>query len=316
MGAFNQGLDMDLDFLMNLSTMPSWRLLKKEVLSNEFPLYRYESSPLGSHDLVYVLVDEKGEPTTYKVNDSDSDSFAVFTRPELVSRIQAPYKKEEMQGGVFSPRDLSLDQVEFDLKIIMLGELVRSLSNQGKETSIKINPILLEIANGVEPLVYAEEVIFAPQYDEFTGKLLLSDPEDAKALLAINPKDQQRFGIELVFYMMTTRELPEEKAEREQILKEEIEKLSFMASRIPMNKGSGSFLAVLLNLENELEEQAFIRDYPMFDNYSDIIFVTSSLKLLTGRLEEVHYNGAKIDTIFGPLIKWQKDKANFRRLSN
>lgn len=307
---------MDLEFLMNLNTLPSWRLLKKEVLSNEFPLYRYESAPLGSHDLVYVLVDKNDEPKTFRVNESDTESFAVFTRPELVTRIQAPYKRDEIQGGVFSPRDLGLDQIDFDLKIIMLGELSRSLSKRGKETSIKINPLLLEVANGVEPLVFAEEIVFAPQYDEFTGKLLLSDPEDAKALLAINPKDQQRFGIELVFYMMTTRELPEEKAEREQLLKEEIEKLSFMASRIPMNKGSGTFLAVLLNLENELEEQAFIRDYPMFDNYSDIIFVTSSLKLLTGRLEEVHYNGAKIDTIFGPLIKWQKDKANYRRLTN
>lgn len=306
---------MDLEFLMNLETMPSWRLLKKEILSSEFPLYRHETGPLGSHDLVYVLVDEKGEPKSFKVNSSDCDSFAVFTRPELVTRLQSPYKRDEVQAGASSSRDLSLNQVDFDLKIMMLGELARTLSTREKETSIKINPLLLEVAQGVEPLVYAEEIVFAPQYDDFTGKLLLSDPEDARALLAINPDDQKRFGIEIVFYMMTTRELPEEKEEREQILKNEIEKLSFMASRIPMSKGSGTFLAVLLNLENELEEQAFIRDYPMFDEYSDIIFVTSSLKLLTGRLEEVHYNGDKIDTIFGPLIQWQKNKATQRRMA-
>ncbi len=306
---------MDLEFLMNLDSMPAWRLLKREVLAQEFPLYRHESQPLGSHDLVYVLVDEKGKPKTFRVNKADTESFAVFTRPELVTRLQKAYKKEEMQGGTFASRDLNLEQAEFDLKIMMLGELTRQLSTRGKETTIKINPLLLEMAQGMEPLVFAEEVVFAPQYDEFTGKMLLSDPEDAKALLAINPDDQKRFGIELVFYMMTTRDLPEEKEEREKILKDEIEKLSFMASRTPMNKGSGSFLAVLLNLENELEEQAFIRDYPMFDSYSDVIFVTSSLKLLTGRLEEVHYNGAKIDTIFGPLIQWQRGKAFQRRMA-
>lgn len=306
---------MDLEFLMNLDSLPSWRLLKKEILAQEFPLYRHESQPLGSQDLVYVLVDEKGNPKTFKVNNSDTESFAVFTRPELATRIQKPYRRDEIQGGAFVPRDLSLDQVDTELKIIMLGELSRLLSKRQKETSIKVNPLLLEVAQGVEPLVYAEEVLFAPQYDDFTKKFLLSDPEDARALLALNPEDQKRFGIELVFYMITTRELPEEKEEREQYLKDEIEKLSFMASRVPMSKGSGTFLAVLLNLENELEEQAFIREYPMFDSYSDVIYVTSSLKLLTGRLEEVPYNGAKIDTIFGPLIQWQKSKSAQRRMA-
>jgi hypothetical protein len=300
---------MDLEFLMNLNELPAWRILKKEVLTHSFPMYRLESKPLTSHELVYVLVDDKGRPKTFSVNKSDVDSFAVFTRAELVTRLQKVYKKEEVQGGVVPAQDLNLQQSELDLKIMMLGELMNTLSGRGKETTIKINPILLEVGAGVEPLVYAEEVLFAPQYDEFTGKLLLSDPEDAKALLALNPEDQKRFGIEIVFYMMTTRELPEDKEEREKILKDEIEKLSFMASRIPMKKGSGSFLAVLLNLENEIEEQAFIREYPMFDSYSDVIFVTSSLKLLTGRLEEVHYNGSKIDTIFSPLIKWQQSKS-------
>ncbi|MCF8059339.1 MAG: hypothetical protein K9K67_08585 [Bacteriovoracaceae bacterium] len=300
---------MDLEFLMNLNELPSWRILKKEVLTQDFPMYRLESAPLGSHELVYVLVDESEQPKTFRVNESDVDSFAIFTRPELVTRLQKAYKKEDIQGGKTPAQDLNLGQVDFSLKIMMLGQLMNILGHKGKETTVKVNPILVEVGAGIEPLVYAEEVLFAPQYDAFTGKLLLSNPEDAKALLALNPEDQKRFGIEIVFYMMTTRELPEEKEERQQILKDEIEKLSFMASRVPMKRGSGSFLAVLINLENELEEQAFIREYPMFDSYSDIIFVTSSLKLLTGRLEEVHYNGSKIDTIFGPLIKWQQSKS-------
>ena len=79
-----------------------------------------------------------------------------------------------------------------------------------------------------------------------------------------------------------------------------------MAPRVPIKKGSGSFLAVLLNLENDLEERAFIRDYSMFDDYSDSIFVTSKLKMLSGNLEEIHYDGNSIDTIFGPIINWQR----------
>ena len=62
----------------------------------------------------------------------------------------------------------------------------------------------------------------------------------------------------------------------------------------------------LLNLENDLEERAFIRDYSMFDDYSDSIFVTSKLKMLSGNLEEIHYDGNSIDTIFGPIINWQR----------
>lgn len=305
---------MDLNFLMEIETMPAWRILKMEILRETFPLYPEEMGELGSHDLVHVLVDGKGAPKTYKCSEEDVESYCIFTRPELLKRLGKTFSKEEVQGGI---QDLSgLNSPEgTHLKMMMLGELSQTLSHNNKETSIKINPILIALAKGMDPLVYAEEVLFAPQRDKFTGKLLLTDPEDAKALLAVNPEDQKRFGIELAFYMLTTRDLPEDREEREGMLKERIEELSFKAPRIPMMKGSGTFLAVLLNLENELEEQAFIRDYPMFDQYSDIIFVTSSLKMMTGRLEEVHYNGAKIDTIFAPMIEWQKNKnrrRNFR----
>ena len=92
------------------------------------------------------------------------------------------------------------------------------------------------------------------------------------------------------------------------ILKDKIEELAFKAPRIPLKRGSGSFLSVLLNFENDIEERAFIRDYSTFDSYSDIVFVTSTLKMWTGKLEEIHFNGEKIDTIFAPLIKWQQGK--------
>jgi hypothetical protein len=108
---------MDLEFLMNLNELPAWRILKKEVLTHSFPMYRLESKPLTSHELVYVLVDDKGRPKTFSVNKSDVDSFAVFTRAELVTRLQKVYKKEEVQGGVVPAQDLNLQQSELDLKL-------------------------------------------------------------------------------------------------------------------------------------------------------------------------------------------------------
>lgn len=301
---------MNLDFILNLESMPDWRILQNEVLSKKFPLYQDHLGAMDSFSLVYVLTGKDGKPTQLKYSEQDVPSFCIFTKPELANRAFTIFSSEEVQGG--GSGKTSGIPSDYNLKVMMLGELVSELSMKSKETPIKVNPLGLTVATGMEPMLYAEEVLFAPQRDEFTGKLLLTDPEDARALLAINPEDQKRFGIELVFYMLTTRGLPEEREERDNILKERIEELSFKAPRIPMKKGSGTFLAVLLNLENDLEERAFIRDYPMFDEYADIIFVTSTLKMMTGRLEEVNYNGAKIDSIFGPLIDWQRNK-NFKR---
>ena len=140
----------------------------------------------------------------------------------------------------------------------------------------------------------------------------MTDPADAKALLAIDSRDQKRFGIEFVFYMITNSSMPAEGEERSSEIRKKIEQLAFLAPRIPMKKGSGTFLMVVLNLENEIEEQAFIREYKMFDSYCNVLFVTSSLRLLTGQLDEIHYNGDSIDTIFYPMITWQKKAPSLR----
>jgi hypothetical protein len=42
--------------------------------------------------------------------------------------------------------------------------------------------------------------------------------------------------------------------------------------------------------------------------------VTSKLKLYSGALEEIHFNGQKIDTIFKPLISWQASRQRERAL--
>ncbi len=57
-----------------------------------------------------------------------------------------------------------------------------------------------------------------------------------------------------------------------------------------------------------MEESAFIRSYKTFDTYADVIFVNSNLELLTGDLTPIPYDGNQIDTIFAPIIYWQKSQ--------
>jgi len=299
---------VDASFLLSLRESPAWKILKSEIIND--PDYRKFSRKLGSYDLVDVLVDDNGKPLFLKKNKKDIESALIFTRPDLGARIE----------GSWTATDLLNKQIDLGareaipLKTMMLGQLVNMLKNHEGLTSIKVNPVSILITGEKEPFLFCEDVLFAPQLDSFTQKLLLTDPEDARALMGINPEDQLRFGIEMVFYMLTTRDLPEEKEERELVLKNRIEELTFIAPRTPIPQGSGSFLAVLLNLENEIEERAFIRDYPMFDDHSDVIFVTSKLKLYSGALEEIHFNGQKIDTIFKPLISWQASRQRERAL--
>lgn len=305
---------MPMDYILEVETLPSWKKLKNHTLKAIDGEYENLCSGMDSYSLVYVLVDEAGRPTTLKRNSSDTESFVIFSTQDLVRRatqtIPSTFKTLNKSLKSYFEEDIphAIDLGQENLKIMMLGELVDELKKEQKEASIKINPVFVELSQGIEPYLFSEDVVFAPQLDNFTQKLLLTDPEDAKALLAISPEDQKRFGIELVFYMMTTRGLPDEKEERERLLREEIEKLSYIAPRTPIKKGSGSFLAVLLNLENDFEERAFIRSYSMFDSHSDIVFVTSNLELLDGRLEDIPFKGDKIDTIFMPLINWQRRK--------
>lgn len=295
---------MDLEFIMELKSAPAWKILKREILSKEFPGYKNKMKSLNSYQLIYVLVDgETGAPKIEKQNPNDVGSYVIFTEPTLATRLDKVLQKEEVGN-----QKEKLQAPKCELKQMMLGHLVEELNDKGLGTTVKVNPIYVEAGEGMKPFLYAEEVIFSPQFDEVTQKYLLSDPDDAKALLAIRPDDEKRFGVEIIYYLITTRGLPEEQEEKEDYLRNKIEELAFMVPRVPIKKGSGSFLGVLLNLENDLEERAFIRDYPMFDDYSDSVFVTSQLKILSGNLEEIHYNGDQIDTIFGPLIKWQNQK--------
>lgn len=277
-----------------------WKSLQLDLISELYTEYKGHFEKLSFYDLVEVLVDEQGKPIKISANDKEVPSFAVFTTAELAARSLKTISEADFTHKTYS---LSLTE-HTHLKTFMLGDLIMSLNDSKKILPVKVNPIRLACHEGTRLL--AEEILFIPLFDQVTKKYLVTDPEDALALLAINPEDQMRMGMELVFYALTNRLLPEDKEGREQILKEKIQELAFIAPRVPIRRGSGTFFCVLLNLENTMEEAAFIRKYKTFDPHTDLIFVTSELEILTGELERISYDGESIDTIFLPLISWQK----------
>jgi hypothetical protein len=291
-----------LTSLQAIETWPHWKRLKSLLLSS-LPIASKKSyRHLDSYDLVHVWVDDNGDPLVKKFHAHDVESCLAFTSENLARRCSRTYSLKEFEEGAI---DHISARNAIKLKLMMLGELVSSLDHLKHVTPIKVNPIMLGDETTLEPFLFCEDVLFAPLFDQFTKKHLLTDPAEAKALLAISAEDQERFGISLVFSMLTNRTLPDEKERREAILQDKLEEMVFTLPRIPMKRGSGTFIAVLLNLDNDWEESAFIRDYGTFDSHTDVVFVTSGLKMLTGKLEEIPYDGEVIDTIFLPLIRWQ-----------
>ena len=229
---------------------------------------------LGTYELVEVIVDARQSPVALSEK-AGVREYAIFT--ELTRKL--PLKEGQ------------------SYLTFMLGDLVRVVADDKRAQVLLVNPR--------EDLT-ADEVLFAPCFDPLTHKYMMTDPEDGVALLAIRPEDQDRYGIEMVFHVLNHKTLSEESESREAELQQKIRELSFFVPRVPIRKGSGSFYCVLLNLENSMEETAFIRQYKTFDEHSDVIFVTSELKILTGSLDAIPYDGERIDTIFTPVIKWQQ----------
>jgi hypothetical protein len=290
-------------FQQEIEGLKNWQVLKKEILTELFPGYKPFMKKLNYYSLVSVLVDENGQPRKLKENAADTESYMIFSDALLLNRIMRPYSSTEILAGTYD----SLVHPDFHLSTFMLGDLIKVLRNNNKPESIKVNPILFENDRLDGSVFLCEEVLFAPLFDQVTKKYMMTDPDQALALLAINPSDQERFGIEIIFHALTNSELPDDKESREEVLKTKIDELAFYAPRIPIKKGSASIYCVLLNLENAMEETAFIRSYRTFDEHTDIIFVTSDLEIRTGDLNRIPYHGEKIDTIFTPIIQWQQE---------
>jgi len=289
----------------NKSKVPFWKVLKSEIITNKIANYKNSFKELNYYDLVEVLVDKEGEPLLYetvKTDELNNASYIIFTQPQFVSRLNRPYALDEITLGKFETHnELSLITKKF-----MLGDLIKKNKTKKFLQSIKVNPVFHTDVNTGDNVLLCEDVVVGPIFDPLTKKLMVTDPEEGLALLAIHPADEARMGMELVFYCITNRTLPDSGEDRAEALQERIEQLSFISSKVPIKRGSGSVFVAVLNLDNPIEEAAFIRSYKTFDNHSDIIFVTSALKILTGEMEEIPYNGDSIDTIFMPIINWQR----------
>ena len=291
-------------FQSELKKYRPWQILKRELLKELFPAIRIHKDKLSYYDLISVLVNAEGEPIQISHNDEDTKSFMAFTKSTLLNRISRAHTAVEISGNQFE----TLNHPEHHLRTFMLGDLIQYISSHDKVQSIKLNPVLFKAENMDGDMFLCEDVIFAPIFDKVTQKYMMTDPDQALALLSINPKDMERFGIEIIFHAMTNMELPDDRESRDNVIREKIEQLSFYAPRIPIKRGSASIYCVILNLENEMEETAFIRQYKTFDTHSDVIFLNSNLELKTGELERIPYDGERIDTIFTPIIQWQRQK--------
>lgn len=294
---------MDLNFLMEYKSWPRWKVLQGELIRSHLNDYQNSYRSLSYYDLVEVAVDSNDQPLVFGEEATGFSFYSIFSNRNLTRRMSVINSWEDVCCNNFKGSEL------LTTKTIMLGELVLDLKSRSVPAAIKVNPIKTAAKNG-ETFHLAEEFVFAPIFDKFTSKYMMTSADEAKALLAVNPEDEERIGIEFVFYIITNKDLPIEREDREPLLQEKIKELAFMAPRIPMKRGSGTFFCVLLNLENEMEENAFIRTYKTFDPYADVLFVNSNLEIRTGDLIKVPYNGEKIDTIFLPMIEWQRMNRN------
>jgi hypothetical protein len=278
-----------------------WQKLNNELIST----YGIKTNILDSlnyYEIVHALIDGNGDFLKLYPENSKRGYYCIFTKENGHLKLEQDFYSEELKTTYF--QHCSHFTTDYKTKKVMLGHLMESLREHDIPQTIKVNPIW--VRKEKERLLMSEEVLFAPIFDQVTKKYLISDPSDAIALLAVSPEEQKRFGIELTFYMITNRDLPDEIDKRAIELRNRIDGLSFMIPRIPQKKGSGTFFVTIINLENPLEEMAFIRNYSQLDSFANCLFVTSDFKMRDGNLQEIHYDGEQIDTIFMPMIEWQK----------
>ncbi|EPZ51975.1 hypothetical protein M902_2086 [Bacteriovorax sp. BAL6_X] len=152
-----------------------------------------------------------------------------------------------------------------------------------------------------------EEFIFVPPYDKLTCQYILSPRDETISLLSIDNESHRFMGVEATFFSITNKTMVTfGQGQRDEYLNNLIENLSFIIPRIPQRRGSANIICLLLNLENSIEEKAFVRDYPTFEGYTEVLFVNSNLELLTGNLTRIEYDGASLEGIYLPLIERAK----------
>lgn len=250
--------------------------LKRASLLNSY--LNGETETLSFYDIIYSIEEDGFHKE--RIAELDVEVTTAFTSKEKAL--------EYAQGN-------GID--EKNVVAIMLGKLIQESSHDEYVQVIGLN--------------YKEskfsDFIFVPFYDKLTKQYLISPTDDAIALLSIDQKSHRHMGVQATFFSINNKFLPEESQERTELLSEIVDDLAFILPRISQPKGSANILCLLLNLENDVEERAFIRKYETLDEYTEVLFVTSDLKLQTGALEEIAYDGTHLEGIYTPIIKRQKN---------
>jgi len=183
---------MDLNFLMQYKSWPRWKVLQGELLRSHIPGFKNSYKNLSYYDLIEVATDSNDRPLAFEEASTGFSFYAIFSNRNLTRRM----------ASLNQWHDIETDQYEntetLPTKTIMLGEFIHSLRNEKEPAAIKVNPIKTATTSGDE-FYLAEEFIFAPIHDKLTNKYMITNPCEAKALLAINPEDVERFGINFVF---------------------------------------------------------------------------------------------------------------------
>ncbi|MEH0860627.1 MULTISPECIES: hypothetical protein [Halobacteriovorax] len=242
---------------------------------------------LSFYDIIYVIQ-----------NDTNSESNRFKT--EYIDQLEINLTL------AYTDRQLCEEQIQEGQRIrpITVGMLCR----ETKSKSIEVVGLNMDKDLGMTNF---ENFIFVPPFDEITGQYILSPRDEAISLLSIDNESHRFMGVEATFFSITNKGLVTfGSEERQDYLNNLIDNLSFVIPRIPQPKGSANIICLLLNLENSIEERAFVRDYPTFDNYTEVLFVNSELDLLTGNLSTIDYDGASLEGIYLPLIKRAKGRLN------
>lgn len=238
---------------------------------------------LSFYDIIYVI-------------QNDTNNNGSRFKSELIDQLEI-----NLTLAYTSP-ELCRELVENNERIrpITVGMLCREM----KTKSIEV--VGLNMSKDHQSF---DEFIFIPPFDEVTGQYILSPRDEAISLLSIDNESHRFMGVEATFFSITNKALVTfDSEERQEYLDNLIDNLSFIIPRIPQPKGSANIICLLLNLENSIEERAFVRDYPTFDIYSEVLFVNSKLELLTGNLKPIEYDGASLEGIYLPLIERAKEQ--------
>lgn len=285
-----------------------WKKLKSLIIPDALGKIIHQTGRPQYFDLVHVLVDENKRPLLYSQHPDDVPSLMVFTDVGAIYRMDKTFQESELLQGCHHQKHSYTSSRQLDYEIFTIGELMNYVPNKEQITAIKVNPISYRFSAEEFPIFLCEEVLFVPLFDPRTQKYMMTSPDKAMALLALDPFDQKRFGVEITFHAYSPSDLPSEETQRTSYIQQQIEKLHFYIARTIQKKGSASFYCVLLNLESKAYEYAFIREYQTFNRHISPIFVTSSLQLLSGQLDNIDYDGKKINTVLMPLIEWHKKR--------